>query len=562
MTPDAPEILALRSAYGILIVISLLVGLVQVALLELGETRGAFAASGMRTHLGLIVAVIVAIVLGLWAGIAQMWGPILILALFFVALTYLVSEFTLAFDNYHLPVITCLVLTAVILSWLGVNDNHRFRTESDLAPKQRRAKVYERTGVQNAFGVWLSERKDVGAFPDGYPVYVVAAEGGGLYAGYHAANLLARIQDGCPSFAQHVFAISSVSGGSLGAAVFAASAKQLAQNREYQPCTVSDAKGGRFSQIAERTLGRDFLSPLLWGAVFPDFVQRFLPFRLESFDRARRLEKSFETAWADTMPGQGSNAFTEAYSRLWTADGAAPALIINTTRTDFGARQLISPFELDSLTLLSSNVSLGREIDLPLSTAVGLSARFPWITPGGWIRLSEEQEMGRPRVQLVDGGYFENSGIETAVDLIAELQQFQRSGQAKAPFRVYLLVIRAHIHRTSSAAQSGELLTPVRALYRARDERGVLAAWRAYVGLCPNCALDQTTSNDGMIVHALDLSRYPTALGWMLSKASHQHMSAGIGDASKCNPSRTETVAEVNNCTVDAIRHHLSRKSK
>ena len=53
-----------------------------------------------------------------------------------------------------------------------------------------------------------------------FPIFVVAAQGGGYYAAYHSALFLARVADRCPNFGQHVFAISSVSGGSLGAAVF------------------------------------------------------------------------------------------------------------------------------------------------------------------------------------------------------------------------------------------------------------------------------------------------------------------------------------------------------
>ncbi|MFX7866411.1 hypothetical protein ABTK37_20655, partial [Acinetobacter baumannii] len=53
-----------------------------------------------------------------------------------------------------------------------------------------------------------------------FPLYVVAAEGGGIYAATHAASFLAEIQDMCPGFSHHLFAISGVSGGSVGAAVF------------------------------------------------------------------------------------------------------------------------------------------------------------------------------------------------------------------------------------------------------------------------------------------------------------------------------------------------------
>ncbi len=55
-----------------------------------------------------------------------------------------------------------------------------------------------------------------------YAVYVMAAEGGGIYAASAAAMLLARLQDASPRFAEHVFAISGVSGGAIGSTVFQA----------------------------------------------------------------------------------------------------------------------------------------------------------------------------------------------------------------------------------------------------------------------------------------------------------------------------------------------------
>ena len=77
-----------------------------------------------------------------------------------------------------------------------------------------------------AFRDWFRQRPDRDRFAGRrYPVYVVAAEGGGIYAALHAASALGGLQDRCPAFADHLFAISSVSGGSLGAATFAAGLK-------------------------------------------------------------------------------------------------------------------------------------------------------------------------------------------------------------------------------------------------------------------------------------------------------------------------------------------------
>ena len=53
-----------------------------------------------------------------------------------------------------------------------------------------------------------------------YPVFVVAVSGGGIYAASSAATFLAELQDECSRFGQHVFVISGVSGGAVGATLF------------------------------------------------------------------------------------------------------------------------------------------------------------------------------------------------------------------------------------------------------------------------------------------------------------------------------------------------------
>ncbi|MDX2308892.1 MAG: hypothetical protein NW216_11685 [Hyphomicrobium sp.] len=80
------------------------------------------------------------------------------------------------------------------------------------------------TGLKSDWNKWLNARKsDIEAFQkDGnrpYPVFIVAAQGGGIYAAAGIAALTTKLQETCPSFARHVFAVSAVSGGALGATV-------------------------------------------------------------------------------------------------------------------------------------------------------------------------------------------------------------------------------------------------------------------------------------------------------------------------------------------------------
>jgi hypothetical protein len=58
--------------------------------------------------------------------------------------------------------------------------------------------------------------------------------------------------------------------------------------------------------------------------------------------------------------------------------------------------------------------------DIRLSTAAMLSARFPIISPAGILRAEGDGQTGD---RVVDGGYFENAGLTTAMDVAKELRR-------------------------------------------------------------------------------------------------------------------------------------------
>ena len=58
--------------------------------------------------------------------------------------------------------------------------------------------------------------------------------------------------------------------------------------------------------------------------------------------------------------------------------------------------------------------------DIRLSTAGMLSARFPIISPAGIIRAQGASSTGD---RVVDGGYFENAGLTTAMEVARELMR-------------------------------------------------------------------------------------------------------------------------------------------
>ena len=104
--------------------------------------------------------------------------------------------------------------------------------------------------------------------------------------------------------------------------------------------------------------------------------------------------------------------------------------MISMTRADTGEPYWIAPFrmgEVRAATIVDGVEVIEMDyrqkvltienpgVDVRVSTAVGLSARFPFVTPPGTLdvvghRWLEKQNRFQT-VGFVDGGYFENSGV-------------------------------------------------------------------------------------------------------------------------------------------------------
>jgi len=374
-------------------------------------------------------------------------GPIGTLCMFGSILAILLSCIALWSDKIGIPFGAFLIAYVAIVSVTGLNDSDRVfslpanaGTEGDMpAPAP---------SVEDMFVRWYWARPDREAFAGRrYPVYLVAAEGGGIYAAYHTASSLGAIQDGCPAFARHTFAISGVSGGSVGAAVFAS----LANVRKPSAIPTSDSPmcelddrprrevKGEFSFVraSDRILSPDFLSPVVYGVLFPDFVQLFVPHSITTSDRARQfelmLERSLSTELVKEEQTQrvsapAANLLGRPFITHWRPDGDTPALVLNTTEVGTDRRRIVSPFMFSGDDVEFLPVWQGDLRGMPLSTAAILSARFPWITPPGWyyenVSSASTWEPAAPRLpnQLVDGGYFENSGVASALDVIRAIK--------------------------------------------------------------------------------------------------------------------------------------------
>ena len=128
-------------------------------------------------------------------------------------------------------------------------------------------------------------------------MFIVAAKGNGIRTTYWTTSVLANLEKEYPSFACHLFAVSGVSGGSLGGAVFAAAIADRVAASDYV-CDSSehgpdDAAREQLVAEVQAMLEQDFLAPTLAGLLFPNATQRFFPFVFLP-NRTAYLERAWE----------------------------------------------------------------------------------------------------------------------------------------------------------------------------------------------------------------------------------------------------------------------------
>ncbi len=515
-----------------------------------------------RWALGAALAAFFAALLLFPVALPQALGATPLLCLFFIAAAFIATELSIWSQRAGAPFIAFTLIVVALFSAFDLNDNHRIRLIGGSALEPAEPTLEE---ARSAFRKWYAERKDRRAFEEAgrpYPVYIVAAQGGGAYAATHTVQALRRLQAACGRFNQHLFAISAVSGGAVGAAFIGAMARSYSVNAEEIPCAPEPFEAAEPTvRLGAAIVGEDFLSPALAGLLFTDAAQRFLPVALPPLSRSRAFERALEAAWDAGHRDVGVidarkpaiNPMTEGVLASWDPKGAGPALIFNATEVGSGRRRVIAPFRFGESASDLQFFPIGEGRDVAISVAAGVSARFPWFAPAGWFRDKTAAGDSR-KVRLVDGGYFENSGVATAIDLIRDLE----ADPDLPNVRFHLIALTWPGFPERSAYGVGEVLEPIRALLAVRSARSAVELDRAEAFL----------GRDGV---APRLKRMPVGdlatplpLGWRLSATTRLQIALQSGDATRCRPT-TRSVFERAaprslraDCVLRLVRHELA----
>ncbi|MEM7241523.1 MAG: SoxR reducing system RseC family protein [Pseudomonadota bacterium] len=481
-------------------------------------------------------------------------GVIFLICLFLIQLSLFFNLLTHWSLKTRLPLLGLIVIYLFVNSFLESNLNHDIRLTK---------RTSEPSDVKSSFQSWFSSRADRDYYSSRglpYPVYFVTAEGGGIYAAEHAAKTLSRIQDMCPSFAQHVFAMSGVSGGSLGIALFSSLMKQKSSESGPNRCRETTREVGPTENQTRKYFENDFFTPLLSATLFPEVYQLFLFWPVNEWDRTIVMERSFEKSWS-TLNVASNNPFSMDVLGIWSADKTSPALILNTTEVESGESRPISPFSYSTHSFLSDGLLTHDDVhrySLRLSTAVGISARFPWMSSPG--RLNPElpdNVIFRP-THFVDGGYFENSGTHEIGKLIDDLKPIIE----KENLELRVIVIQSIPVSGNYSKGLAELLTPIRGLLNTRYSRGQASVHEMLDRFCQNGLLcDDAPSFRELPVRWFHLhDEWPATLplGWVLSNKSKATIDRSIGYLEECTAgNELATAFESNGCTIRFLEQDL-----
>jgi hypothetical protein len=381
----------------------------------------------------------------------------------------------------------------------GLNDNHVVR------PAGTGADVpYQRIAVAADFEAFLD-----GLAPDGtspVPVVLIASEGGGIRAAYWTAAVLEALRRRVPELERHLYAMSGASGGSVGMAGWLVSQRS-------RLCSIPQEAN---TPSATDALGMDYVAPAVAGMLYGDMMQRFIPWPIAPFDRSRALEEGWQRAFAHAA----GRPFEAPLAALYRGCERLPHLMLNSTVVETGERAVLTLLETNpdggEAVLIDHFDAMDEKYTAWRQSLAGLahhSARFPVISPAGTIQEIDADGERSSAFRLVDGGYFDNSGIQSLMELIGYLRS-----TTDRDFEPILILLRNSPDENPSCngpctPGTGdlfpELASIVIALYQARGAHAELSLQSV------DRFIDDKQRFDLVVGEKTPASRAP--LGWSLS---------------------------------------------
>jgi len=456
--------------FGLLLILAVLLLVLAAAtptLLSSGllkgifQRRAAYPALAGVTAAAWVLATLPATHLGFPAVVGALGATLLFIGALLVSLTELQrwADSTVPPAGLRLlrlrrvPVFFGLLLWLVIGTSIDTLGPHQVRLQTV-------AKAVQPLTPHNAFEAWMADncvgRPD--APPGDIPMVFVASSGGGIRAAYWTAAVLDKLfplgkpTSGCTvPAASRVFAVSGISGGSLGVVSWLSSAESHGPLPWYQRPALDAADPSSATPWYEATLGIDHVSAVFSWMLYVDTPRAFLGFPGD--DRAAVLEES----WEDGDAALTQNFLANYQSVLGNHHGWVPLALLDGAAEESGCQEIVSPLLLDTFGAVTPNngravdplacmaipsdttanhkvapapqttnmvgnyicTSGDRPEDVRRSTAALLSARFPYVTPSGRMANCYDNQIN---TYVIDGGYADGTGSLAAVNLYRQVK--------------------------------------------------------------------------------------------------------------------------------------------
>jgi hypothetical protein len=335
------------------------------------------------------------------------------------------------------PVTTLVVLACLFAAIVGGDDVHRIRPYAGPSPG---FSADDRPELDRVFTTWLKTGRSCaeplpvqsasGATDlKVRPLLLYAAEGGGIRAAYWTTAAVDRLATPATSTGDPVKPVcrsallsSGASGGSVGLSI----------------ASVRDV--GTAAEAVSAIAGPEALGAASDGLILRDTIYAATGVPVPSLldDRTGRVTWSdrgtlIEQAWEEGIDGFDRPFLRPRPALRWDW-GPTGALVVNSVSPTTSCRTLISQVQLpgDGTSECAPGQPAAASTDLVQCTgqlrtvtAALLTARFPYVTPSGVVDCPGPDGIlpsgDDVATQVVDGGYAENTGIGTLLDVMPRL---------------------------------------------------------------------------------------------------------------------------------------------
>jgi patatin-like phospholipase len=454
------------------------------------------------------------------------------LLLLLIIFIWLLSVLAFFFDAYRVPLLISLILLVCLSSWSKKSD-HFYR----IWPAQPLAEPDTNPGEV------LARAAD-----DGQPVVLIAAAGGGIQAAAWTARVLTGLEEILDqrkpgTFARSIRMLSGVSGGSAGIMFYvhatyplgATGTAAVARHRSI----VEAASASSLGQAVQGLAYSD-----LWRTLPPFFVPRVFEDRAEGLERAWIENADSKFGWANVA------SLKDATLNKWRHDLAErkrPAVIFNSTVVESGERFTFSTSRFRDEDLAQGQGDFAKsckDTDISIVTAARLSATFPVVSPAARPELAKDSTSNEPvrdgreipSLHLVDGGYFDNSGlVALSTWLDSALQYVVLKRPSKVPEKILVIQILPFPEPVSAdkkapASHFSQILSPLQTVLSVREQIQTGMTQRDFAFVTKRWKLEAFSPDSPAKIRPIDIQlvnvvyrsdgqRRYTPLSWHLRKS-------------------------------------------